>query len=520
LGRTPKFLQSGRQSAEFYTELWKTVESQGFWSGEIWNRRKNGEVYPEWLSISLIRNAEGEATHYIGAFSDISLLKQQQKQLEQIAYYDPLTGVPNRVLLADRMQQALAQTQRDNACLAVGYLDLDGFKQVNDVLGHEAGDHLLIEITRRIRKVLRATDTVARMGGDEFAFLLPDLSRAEECEPMLERMLHAIAMPVSLGGQSAGVSASIGVSLYPYDPSSPEVLLRHADQAMYQAKQSGKNRFHIHDPKLDRRLHLQHETIERVERALERNEFELHYQPKIDLHSGRLLGAEALIRWPQPKGVWIGPAEFLPHIAKHRLAANLDYWVLDAALGQASSWRKQGLAIPISVNLSNYTLRLDSFAEDLHSLLSRHPQVDAELLELEIPESAAQQCPERIAQTIARCRCWGVRFTLDDFGVGIASLNALKMLPVQTLKIDRAFVSGMLKGEEELAIVRALIALARAFHLEVVAEGLESERQDQCLLELGCHIAQGYRIAKAMPGQELPRWANAWQAARQPLDLA
>lgn len=525
LGKKPSLLKSGLHDVRFYELMWQTINRQGYWRGEVWNRKKGGEIFAEWLTISAVEDKLGKITHYIGTSSDITQLKEQERKLELIAHYDPLTGVPNRFLLADRMRLAFAQTKRDNCLMAVGYLDLDGFKPVNDRLGHEAGDQLLIEIAQRIKNALREGDTIARLGGDEFVFLLLGLEKVEDCEITLHRLLEVISEPVTLKNQAVSVSASIGISIFPDDcwdataqtenNTDPDTLLRHADKAMYQAKQDGKNCFHIYNLELDRQLHAHREAINRIELALENEEFELFFQPKVDMRQGVVFGAEALIRWRHPERGLIMPGDFLPLLENNELAIRLDAWVIDKALQHIEEWQGLGLQLQISINITARSLQADDFVLQLYYAFERYPTAKPAYLELEILETQALRDLSLTSQIIKDCQALGVQFALDDFGTGYSSLSYLKHLPVETLKIDQTFVRDMLEDEDDLAIVQGVIGLAESFHRQVIAEGVESIKHGIALLQMGCHHAQGYGIAKPMPASDLADWVKAWQTPEQ-----
>jgi len=512
LGKKPNLLKSGLHDAGFYQEMWQTIDRQGYWRGEVWNRKKGGEVFAEWLTISAVTDKRNKITHYIGASSDITQLKEHERKLELIAHYDPLTGVPNRILLADRMHLAFAQTRRDNCLMAVGYLDLDGFKPVNDRLGHEAGDQLLIEIAQRIKNALREGDTVARLGGDEFVFLLLGLEKVEDCEITLHRLLKVISEPVVLRNQPVSVSASIGISIFPEDDTDPDTLLRHADQAMYQAKQQGKNCFHIYNLELDRQLHAHREALNRVEQALENEEFELYFQPKVDMQQGAVFGAEALIRWRHPERGLVMPDDFLPLLENHELAIRLDAWVIDKALQHMENWQSRGLELQISINITARSLQTDDFVLQLYYAFERYPATKPAYFELEILETQALSDLTLTSQVIKDCQSLGVQFALDDFGTGYSSLSYLKHLSVETLKIDQTFVRDMLEDDDDLAIVQGVIGLAESFRRQVIAEGVESIAHGIALLQMGCRHGQGYGIAKPMPASELAAWIKEWKA--------
>ena len=512
IGQNPRMLKSGRQDTAFYEALWRDLTEQGHWSGEIWNRRKSGEVYAELINISAVRDGQGSTQHYVALFSDITAIKAHQGQLEHIAHFDALTNLPNRVLLADRLQQAMAQAHRRRQQLAVVYLDLDGFKAVNDRHGHQTGDHMLITLAQRMKEVLREGDTLARMGGDEFVAVLIDLQDTSACVPLLGRLLAAAAEPVQTSELSLQVSASLGVTLYPqaHDIDADQ-LLRQADQAMYQAKLAGKNRYHLFDAAQDSTMRVHHESLERIRLALAQDEFVLYYQPKVNMRSGKVIGAEALIRWQHPEKGLLPPAIFLPVIEDHALAVSIGEWVIDTALTQMELWQAAGLDFGVSVNIGARQLQQSDFVDRLKFTLGKHPQVEPASLELEVLETSALKDIAQVSQVIEACAQIGVNFALDDFGTGYSSLTYLKLLRVATLKIDQSFVRDMLEDPDDLAILQGIIGLAAAFKREVIAEGVETIEHGSLLLQLGCELAQGYGIARPMPAEQMPQWATKWQ---------
>ncbi|HEY6896696.1 MAG TPA: EAL domain-containing protein [Rhodocyclaceae bacterium] len=515
LGQTPAILRSERQDPGFYQEMWQALQADGHWSGEIWNRRKNGEVYPELLYISAVNDDQGQVLRYVGVFSDITHIKLHEEQLLHVAHHDALTGLPNRVLLADRLAQGIAHSHRTGKLMAVCYLDLDGFKAVNDRLGHGAGDRLLIALSKRMKQMLRGDDTIARLGGDEFAFVLLDLLSTDDCRIGMDRLLEAIAAPVALDEERVTLSASIGVTLFPADEGDGDALLRHADQAMYAAKESGKNRCHFYDPEDDRRARAFHERLQEAGEALRQKEFRLYYQPKVDMRTGAVVGVEALIRWQHPQRGVLPPAEFLPAVELSDLAVGVGEWVLAEALGQIAAWAEAGFSVAVSVNISGRHLQRPDFAERLAQILAQYPQVDPKLLELEILETTALEDLESVAGVIEACRALGVEFALDDFGTGYSSLTLFRRLPARVLKIDQSFVRDMLDDREDMTIVQGVIGLATAFNRSVIAEGVETFGHGLLLMQLGCHLAQGYAIARPMPAAELPAWAAAWRAPEE-----
>ena len=520
IGKNPQILSSGRQNRTFYEQMWQTLHTQGYWVGEIWNRRKNGEVYAELLTISTVYDTQGQVQHYIALFSDISAQKEHQRQLEQITHYDPLTGLPNRVLLADRLRQAMAQTARRGEQIAVACLDLDSFKTVNDTYGHAVGDRLLVTVAERMRRVLREGDTLARLGGDEFVVVLNDLPNIDVGLPLLRRLLHAAAEPHDDQGLWLQVSASLGASVYPQaEPVDADQLLRQADQAMYQAKLAGKNRYHLFDAVHDRKQRDHHEERERIRQALAHQEFVLYYQPKVDMQNGTVMGVEALIRWQHPGRGLLAPGAFLPLIDRHPLMVELGDWVIETALAQISAWRAASLVLPVSVNVDALQLVQADFITKLREVLARYPQVQPSDLELEILETSTLQDIAQVSDTLRAGQALGVSFALDDFGTGYSSLSYLKRLPVATIKIDQSFVRDMLHDPDDLAILEGIISLATAFRRKVVAEGVETTDHSKRLLELGCMLGQGYAIARPMPAEHIPSWW-ACQPAKQALHSA
>lgn len=512
VGKNPRVLKSEHHNPEFYAAMWRAILEQGHWSGEIWNRRKNGEFYAEMLTISAVRDEKGMTEHYVALFTDITPLKEHEKQLEQMAHYDVLTTLPNRVLLADRLRQAMVQAMRRSRQLAVVYIDLDGFKTVNDMYGHKTGDQLLVALAGRMRQTLRESDTLARLGGDEFVAVLSDQEEVASCVPMLNRLLTAASQPVVIEGESLQVSASLGVAFYPQtEDADADQLLRQADQAMYQAKLAGKNRYHVFNAERDRHIRGQHESLEHIRAAIVANEFELHYQPKVNMRTGRVIGAEALIRWRHPERGLLPPSVFLPVVEEHPLSVTLGQWVFEAAVAQVRRWRGEGLDLPVSVNVGAFQLQQRDFVLRLRQLLQANLEIRPGDLEIEVLETSALEDLARVSQVIEECRELGVRFALDDFGTGYSSLNYLKRLAVDELKIDQSFVRDMLDDPDDLTILEGIVSLATAFRREVIAEGVETVEHGTLLLQLGCECAQGYGIARPMRGESVPAWVKAWR---------
>jgi diguanylate cyclase (GGDEF)-like protein/PAS domain S-box-containing protein len=511
IGRNPRFLSSGKQDKEFYASMWQSLIDHGFWRGELWNRRKDGSFYVQQTSISAVKSQQGVTTHYIGMSSDISELKESQSMLEHMAYFDALTGLPNRRMLSDRLHQAIAIAQRNERLLAVCYLDLDGFKPVNDTWGHAAGDRLLVDVAHRLQQCVRGGDTVSRLGGDEFVVLLGNLSHLDECEAALERLRGELGRPYALPEGEAILSASIGVTLFPMDGADADTLIRHADQAMYSSKQAGRNRYTLFDAEHDRLSVVRQQSRDGIQRGLDNDEFLLYYQPKVNMRTGQVTGAEALIRWQHPERGILQPADFLPVIEFVGMQKELGLWVLNKALQQMETWRGQGVEFMVSVNIAAQQLQGEGFVSALQELLNRYPDVPPIQLELEILETAALDDLSEVSGVIDACHALGVHFAIDDFGTGYSSLSYLKQLQAGTLKIDQSFIRDMLDDPDDLAIVDGIVGLAVAFRREVIAEGVETPEHGRMLLQLGCEAAQGYGIARPMAPELLPAWITAWQ---------
>ena len=512
VGRNPRILKSGLQGRDFYERMWCSLREEGQWSGEIWNRAKSGNIYAEHLTINAIRDAGGNVFQYVALFSDITALKEQELQLEHITQYDSLTGLPNRVLLSDRLRQAMSQAHRRGQQIAVAYLDIDGFKSINSQYGRAAGDTLLITLGTRFKAALREGDTLARLGGDEFIAVMLDLDDFEAGEAILKGLLAAAADPVKIDSHQMKVSASIGVAYYPQDEEPGEDgLIRQADQAMYQAKLDGRNCYRRFDPSQDLTIRGRQEGREQIRRALAAREFVLHYQPKVNMRTGKVTGAEALIRWQNPERGLMLPAAFLPIVEDHPLAVEIGEWVIETALAQMEAWQDQGLDIPVSVNVGAMQLQQADFFDRLCLLLAAHPRLRPSRLELEVIETSALCDVQQTSQVLNACHKIGVTVALDDFGTGYSSLAYLKRLPANVLKIDQSFVREMFDDPENLTILEGVLGLASAFRINVIAEGVETVDHGLVLSQLGCESAQGYGIAHPMPAEEFPGWVAQWR---------
>ncbi len=509
IGQNSSILKSGKHSPEFYEQMWQSLNEHNHWHGEIWNRKKGGAIYAELLTISALKDENDRTIYYVGLFSDITQIKQQQKSLELMAHYDVLTQLPNRILFADRFSQLSAHCKRSKTLLAVCFLDIDNFKPVNDNYGHEAGDQLLIELAARIKATIREEDTVSRQGGDEFILLLGELESFVQCKEMLKRILHSLSQPYSINSHTHNISVSIGVTLYPLDDADLDTLVRHADQAMYQAKIAGKNNYKQFNLLNDKQIIEKHKQLQEIQLALSNHEFCLYYQPKVNMKTGEILGAEALIRWIHPEKGMIPPLDFLPIIENTQLETEIGEWVINEALKQLDEWKNLGIEFEISINISSYHLHTDTLFVQLDDALALYPSVNSNNFQLEILESSALGDLNAISACIKTCRNkLGVNFALDDFGTGYSSLTHLRNLSATTIKIDQSFVRDILDDPGDYSIVAGVIGLADSFNRKIIAEGVETTEQGLMLLTMGCEKAQGYGIARPMPAETIPAWLN------------
>lgn len=497
LGQTPKMLASGRHDQAFYRVMWEEIGRRGSWQGEVWNRRKDNTIYPEWLTISEVRDEQDQLTHYIGIISDISRLKEDQAEIHRLAYYDPLTQLPNRSLLEERAEFALRLAQRSNKSLALLFLDLDNFKNINDSLGHKAGDRLLQAFAQRLDSLVRDEDTFARQGGDEFILLLPNTD-ANGAAHTAQKLLSILKRPFRIDGYNLSVSTSIGIALYPDDGSALNQLYTNADIAMYRAKQKGRDTYSFFTPELQTHYVRLMKVENAMREALELGQFSLHYQPQQEIASGALVGLEALLRWRHPELGQISPAEFIPIAESSGLIIPLGDWVLNEATRQLRAWIDAGIAPPkIAVNLSAAQFRQAELPDRVLVALEQS-QLPAEYLELELTESMTMEDPERAITTINRLHSQGISLSIDDFGTGYSSLNYLKRFKINTLKIDQAFVRDLNTDNDDRVIVSTIITLAKSLGLRSVAEGVETADQLNFLRELGCNDIQGYFLSPPM----------------------
>ncbi len=502
MGRKPKMLRSGRHDDAFYRRMWEAIRAKGRWQGEIWNRRKDGEDYPEWLNISVVRDDAGDIINYIGVFADITPIKEARDRLEYTAHHDSLTGLPNRLLFRDRLEQALAISRRTGEGVALLFVDLDRFKVINDTLGHEVGDQLLQEVARRLIGCMREEDTVARMGGDEFVVIQKGVAQPEDAALLSTRVLAEINRPFSLAGHEIVASLSIGISLYPQDGGDASALLKHADAALYRAKDKGRNCYQYYSDEMSaagmERLELESD----LSQALKRAELRVHYQPQVDLASGRIVGAEALVRWQHATRGMIPPALFIPMAEDNGMIGRIGEWVLNTACADAKAWQMEGLPpLRVAVNVSGRQIGNDHVVDKVAAAL-KNSGLAPQFLEIEVTESVVMQDAARAISTLHAFQAMGVTLAIDDFGTGYSSLSYLKRFPINKLKIDKSFVDGLGDAAGDSAIAVAIIAMAHSLGHTVIAEGVENEAQVEFLRAQGCDEMQGYFFSRPLPGEQ------------------
>jgi diguanylate cyclase (GGDEF)-like protein/PAS domain S-box-containing protein len=508
LGMRPSKFKSGRHGPDFYERMYKTILAAGQWSGEIWNRRKDGEIYPQWQSIRSIKDDRGSITHFVAVFSDITSIKHSERELAHLAHYDALTGLPNRLLFTDRAEQAQTHARRNRQNLALLLIDLDHFKHINDSLGHNVGDEVLKAVSERLAQLMEKGVTLARLGGDEFAVLVENPQQAMQSAELAQGVLDGLREPFLIDAQSLFLTASIGISIFPNDALSAEQLLRNADAALFQAKSQGRESYALYTEELTAHAQRRVELTSELRRAIVKNELRLFYQPIHNLHTRRIEGVEALVRWLHPQRGMVSPGEFIPIAEQSGLIADIDNWVLTEACRQMRQWLEDGIRLSfVAVNVSSRLFGRGDLDRRVAQVLSE-TGLASQYLELEVTESAAMDDPEQAIEQMHRLRDLGLKLSIDDFGTGYSSLLRLKRMPVQKLKIDQGFVAGLPDDEDDIAIVRAIIALAQAMGMRVLAEGIEQAEQAHFLLKNQCELGQGYWFARPMPAEQID-WQHA-----------
>jgi diguanylate cyclase (GGDEF)-like protein/PAS domain S-box-containing protein len=505
IGKNPRLLQSKKHTGGYYKRMWNALLKSGYWTGEITNRKKNGDLYTERLTITGIREKGGKVSHYMGVFKDITEQKEAEETIRHLAFYDSLTDLPNRTLFRDRLKQAITQAQRNKQILAVLFLDLDRVKIINDTLGHPMGDRLIKGVGNRIRKCLREVDTVARLSGDEFMIVLPGIKGVDDIVKICEKIHESLKPPFYFEGHELFTTASIGISIYPYDSNDPETLLRHADTAMYRAKRKGRNNYQfftssMKDEDLEE-LALGHD----LRRALDRDEFIIYYQPQINIRTGKIFGMEALVRWKHKEMGIIYPGQFIPWAEESGLIIPLGEWVLRTACEQTYKWMNNGMPrLRLAVNLSAQQFNQRDLVKVVSQILA-DTKLPSDCLELEITESAVIENLEYAQNTPHELKALGIRLAVDDFGTGYSSLTYLKKLPVNTLKMDQSFVRDLTQNPDDAAIASAVITMGHGLDLNVMAEGVETENQFKFLKDHNCDGIQGHLFSQAIPPKEFEK---------------
>ena len=503
LGQNPKKFKSGRHEPQFYQQMFSCLDATDQWQGEIWNRRKSGEVYPQWQTLRVLRGAGGAISHYVAVFSDLSASKRSAEELSRLAHQDPLTQLPNRLLFSDRVEQALGAARSSKRGCALLFIDLDHFQSINDGLGHAAGDRLLKAVAARLQALMGEGMTQARLGGDEFALLCEPCTQAAQAAELAQAVVDALKAPFTVDEQALFIGASVGISLFPSDASNAEQLLRNADSALYEAKGNGRGGYALYTEALTAHARQRLEVGAQLRHALAHDELRVFYQPVHDLRSGHRVGVEALVRWMHPERGLVPPGEFIPVAEDSGLISEIDHWVMGQACAQAVAWQAQGHELEfMAVNLSSRLFGHADLSAQVQAILQRTGMSPAKL-EIEVTESAVMDDPDRALEQLHGLRDLGLRLAIDDFGTGYSSLLRLKRLPVHKLKIDQGFVAGLPDDEDDIAIVRAIIALAHSMGMQVHAEGIEQPEQGDFLRRHGCELGQGYGFGRPVPAEQL-----------------
>ncbi|MDE3839339.1 GGDEF domain-containing protein [Bacillus methanolicus] len=510
IGKNPNLLQSGIHEQKFYEKMWKDIFEKGKWKGEIWNKRKNGEIYPEWLTISTIKDEDGNVTNYIGVFSDITDRKNTEEQLRILAHHDSLTGVDNRYSLLKRLEELLNTAQKYNQQLAVLFLDLDRFKHINDTLGHNYGDLLLKNVAARLKGLLRNKDIIARLGGDEFVIVIPNIKHPKDAAKYAEEIIHSLREPFMLEQHEAYISTSIGISLFPFDGINVKNLLVNADKAMYQAKERGKNQFEFYHKEMHSNQPVKMKIENYLRKALDRNEFFLEYQPQVETRTGKISGVEALLRWYQPEVGSVSPSDFIPIAEDTGLIIPISEWVIKTVLEDIRQLHVNGfLNLKVSINISAQHFAQDRFLNTIDKMIQAS-NINPYCVELELTERVIMPNAPETIKKLVKLKQLGIKLSVDDFGTGYSSLSYLNKFPIDTLKIDKSFIKNIHKYKEDSSIVKAIITMAKQLQMITVAEGVENQKQFDFLLTEGCDQVQGFYITKPLKFEQLKKFLEEW----------
>jgi diguanylate cyclase (GGDEF)-like protein/PAS domain S-box-containing protein len=509
IGKNPRILRSGMHDKPFYEKMWNDIKQHGVWKGEIWNKRKDGELYLEWLTISVVKDRKGNVTNYVAVFSDITEHKRNIERLTRLALYDTLTNVPNRHVLEKRLESIIQMSKKHNQSFALLFLDLDRFKNINDTLGHRVGDMLLKETAQRLKSLLRKQDTIARFGGDEFVIILPNLKHIREAVYMAEKIIESLKRPFYVNHQEMYISTSIGISVYPFDGTDKETLIRMADRAMYQAKKNGRNQYALYHDGMHRNGKQLFQLETALRKALDRGEFELYYQPQLDIKTKQIRAVEALIRWNHPEKGFISPGVFIPLAEESGLITPISDWIMMQACEHLKQSQLHFPYVKMSINISPIYFQQIDFLEKLQKTIES-VNINPRSIELELTESAVMPHAEQSVERLTMLKTMGISIAIDDFGTGFSSLSYLHRFPIDILKIDRSFIKQLSRYREDSAIVEAIIMMAHSLRIQVVAEGVETKKQYQILEKQCCDFVQGYYVSKPMLISELYEFLDMW----------
>jgi diguanylate cyclase (GGDEF)-like protein/PAS domain S-box-containing protein len=509
IGKNPRILRSGMHDKPFYEKMWNDITQHGVWKGEIWNKRKDGELYLEWLTISAVKDRKGNVINYVAVFSDITEHKRNIERLTRLSLYDTLTTVPNRHLLEKRLESIIQMSKKHNQSFALLFLDLDRFKNINDTLGHRVGDNLLKETAQRLKSLLRKQDTIARFGGDEFVIILPNLKHIREAVYISEKIIESLKRPFYVNHQEMYISTSIGISVYPFDGTDKETLIRMADRAMYQAKKNGRNQYVLYHDGLHHNGKQLFQLETALRKALDRREFELYYQPQLDIKTKQIRAVEALIRWNHPEKGFISPGMFIPLAEESGLITPISDWIMMQACEHLKQLQLHFPYVKMSINISPIYFQQIDFLEKLQKTIEL-VNVNPRSIELELTESAVMPRAEQSVKRLTMLKTMGISIAIDDFGTGFSSLSYLHRFPIDILKIDRSFIKQLSRYREDSAIVKAIIMMAHSLRIQVVAEGVEMEKQYQILEKQGCDFVQGYYVSKPLSISELYEFLDMW----------